>query len=185
MVILSTGLEENNYTRVPIGENMQLIKQLPKIAARILHSTRTIRSDMKFKFELIADAYGTAVVVSDFEKWCEANIDSQLKHPIYEYLKVIDSRLGVIPETQRPNSNDPKVAELRSITYELTGVLPAASAVAELVLKFEIDEIKAALIEYTDAIEGNEIKSMVRAFYSSGGGEAIILARRRRTINAG
>lgn len=163
---------------------MQLIKQLPKIAARILHSTRTVRADMKFKFDLISEAYGTATVADDFEKWCTENVGSQLKHPVYEYLKVIDSRLGTQPEEQRADPTDPKVAELRSVTYELTGVLPAASAVAELVLAFELEEIKAALVEYTDTIEGNEIKSTVRAFYSSGGGAAIILARRRRAQNA-
>ena len=162
---------------------MQLIKQLPKIAARILHSTRTIRSDMKFKFELLAEAYGAAAVVTDFEKWCNENLDRQFKHPIYEYLKAVDTRLGSLPEEQRADASDPKVAKLRSATYELTGVLPAAAAVAELVLNFSVDEIKAALVEYTDSMEDKEIKSAVRAFYSSGGGAAIILARRRRAEN--
>lgn len=163
---------------------MQLIKALPKIAARVLHNTRTVHPDMKFKFELLAEAYGAASVMADFEKWCHENTDGQFKYPVNEYLKVIDSRLGSAPEEKRMDLKDPQVSELVSFSYELTGILPAASAVAELVLNYPVAEIKAALSEYTESLTETEIKGSMKAFYSSGGGAAIILARRRRAVNA-
>ena len=159
---------------------MNLMKELPRIAARVLHNTRSVHSEMKFKFELLAAAYGSTSVSTDFEAWCIENHDENFTYPITEYLKVIDSRLGDAPEKKRPDIKDPQVAELVSFSYELTGILPAATAVASLVLDYPFDEIKAALIEYTESLTETEVKGAMRAFYTSGGGAAIILARRRR-----
>lgn len=159
---------------------MQLIKELPKIAARILHNTRTVHPEMKSKFELIGLAYGDAEVRDDFEKWCEENKGGQFKYPISEYLKVIDSRLGSAPAEERPDMKSPAVSELVSLSYELTGILPAVSAVAKLVVDYSVEEIREALVEYTENLTERDVKGSMKAFYSEGGGGAIILARRRR-----
>jgi len=164
---------------------MNLMKDLPKIAARVLHNTRSVHSEMKSKLQLIGIAYGDSAVARDFEKWCEEHTSDHFQYPISEYLKVIDSRLGGVPEEKRADLKDPAVAELVSYSYELTSVLPSISAVAELLVKYPADEIKAALHEFADSLTENEVKGSMRAFYSNGGtgAEAIILARRRRAQN--
>src|ERR1700676_814958 len=134
---------------------MNLMKVLPKIAARVLHSHRTLRSDMKFKMELIAEAYGAAHVARDFEEWCvsiSGVLDNIPKYPLYDYLKVIDTRLGSAPEELRPDTTAPEVAELVSLTYELTNILPTAKAVASLLLDYPTAEITEALREYTEGL---------------------------------
>ena len=161
---------------------MHLIKQLPKIAARVLHNTHTLRPDMKFKLELLSDAYGAAAVLDDFEVWCEAHKDNQFKYPIFEYLKVIDSRLGGAVEEKRADLKDPRVVEMVQFSYEQTGVLPKTTSIAELVLNYPLEEIKAALVEYTENLTEKEFGTASRAFYENGGigAVSIILARRRR-----
>jgi hypothetical protein len=160
---------------------MQLIKALPKISARILHNTRCAPPNLKFKFELIAEAYGKAAVLADYEAWCHEHVSDNFPWPITEYMKVIDSRLGSAPEETKTDMDNPQIAELTSLSYELTGVLPAKRAVAELLMTYPFDEIKEALSEYTDNLSERETKGSMRAFYSDGGAGAIILARRRRS----
>lgn len=159
---------------------MLLTKELPKIAARVLHNTRCVPQNMKFKFELISSAYGAAAVARDFEEWCKEHVEDKIPYPITAYIKVIDSRLGSAPEETKADLKDPHVADLVSMAYELTGVLPAKSAVADLLLTYTFDEVKDALTEYTDNLTEKETKGAMRAFWSDGGAGAVILARRRR-----
>jgi hypothetical protein len=159
---------------------MLLIKSLPRIAARVLHNTRGVPQSLKFKFELIATAYGAATVERDFEEWCREHVEDKFPYPITEYVKVIDSRLGGAPETKRADLNDPKVGELSSLTYEITGVLPPKSAVAQLLAEYPFDEVKAALDEFSEKLTESDVKRAMREFYSSGGAVAVVLARRRR-----
>jgi hypothetical protein len=162
---------------------MNLIKQLPRIAARVLHNTHTLRPDMKFKLELLSDAYGEAAVLDDFEAWCGEHQGDHFKYPIFEYLKVIDSRLGGAAEEKRADLKDPRVIEMVQFSYEQTGVLPKTTSVAELVLNYPLDEIKAALVEYTENLTEKEFSAASGSFYANGGigAVSIILARRRRT----
>jgi hypothetical protein len=163
-----------------MGQTMSLIKSLPKIAARELHNTHCGLRNLKFKLELIATAYGTAAVEMDFAMWCREHTTDHGKYPIFEYMKVIDSRLGGAPEEQRANLDDPRIVVLQSLSYELTGLLPSIRAVAGALVTYSAEEIEAALREYTDDLPGKDAKSDMRAFWSEGGAEAIILARRRR-----
>jgi hypothetical protein len=107
-----------------------------------------------------------------------------MKYPIFDYMKVIDSRLGSAPEETRANLEDPAIVDLQSLAYELTGLLPAKACVANALVKYPADEVKEALREYTDDLPGKDAKSDMRAFWSEGGAEAIILARRRRATHA-
>jgi hypothetical protein len=159
---------------------MLLVKSLPKIAARVLHNTRSVPQNLKFKFELIATAYGAAAVERDFEEWCLDHLDDKFPYPITQYLKVIDSRLGAAPEEKRADIKDPQIGELAVAAYELTGILPSRSAVAEVLLIFPADEIKAALTEYAENLTDKEVKGAMRQFWADGGAGAVILARRRR-----
>lgn len=163
---------------------MSLIKSLPRIAAQELHNTHCGLRNLKFKLELISEAYGTSAVENDFREWCRSlEPGVSRKYPIFDYMKVIDSRLGSAPEEQRVNLEDPAIVELQSLAYELTGMLPAKKAVASTLINYSADEIKAAMVEYTDDLPGKDAKSDMRAFWSDGGAEAIIFARRRRAQN--
>ena len=161
---------------------MNLMKELPKVAARILKNTRSAHPDMKSRFALLSEAYGSAAVVTDFEEWCEDNKTAQIPYPISAYMKVVDSRLGSAPKESSLNIKDPQVAELVSMTYELTSVLPSAISVAELLAVYPLDEVKAALTEFAEGLTERELKTSMRMFYANGGSGAIavITARRRQ-----
>jgi hypothetical protein len=129
---------------------------------------------------LIAQAYGAGRVEEDFEEWCKAHTENPPRYPITEYLKVIDQRLGTAPVEAKPDTKDPRIGELSSLCYELTGVLPSIKGIAEVLTEFESDEIKAALKEYADTLDEKDAKSGVRVFFSDGGAAAVILSRRKR-----
>ncbi len=159
-----------------------LMKELPKIAAQVMHNTRCVPANLKFKFELLAEAYGAAQLLDDFRLWCQEQVEkeAQFKHPILEYIKVVDTRLGSAPEEKRPDLKDPHIGELASMSYEMTDFLPAKTAVAETLLAFTFEEVRDALTEYADRLTEKEMKGAMRAFWSEGGAGAVILARRRR-----
>lgn len=164
---------------------MNLMKELPKIAARVLHNTRGSNPEwVKTRLELLSEAYGTAAVATDFEEWCGSFEPGEPlpRYPISEYMKVVDVRLGDVKEEQHLDLQDPLVKELMSLTYELTSVLPSAKSVAELLAAFSCDEVRAALVEFAEGLTERELKTSMKAFYANGGAgaSAIILARRRR-----
>jgi|SRR5665213_337395 len=157
---------------------MALNKSLAKIAARVLHNTHTAPDNCKFKFELLAEAYGSAAVEADFETWCVEHMVEPPQYPITSYLKVVDSRLGTEPT--KADTKDPRVADMLAFTYDLTGTLPYAKHVAQLLVDFEIEELKAALTEYNGLLDDKEMKSGMRSFFADGGAAAVIYARRKR-----
>jgi hypothetical protein len=163
---------------------MNLMKEMPKIAARVLKNTRGVYPEAKARLALIAEAYGTAAVLADFEDWCNGKVLSgdPVRYPISEYMKVVDFRLGSAPEEQKVSTEDPRVVELISMTYELTGTLPSGVSVAELLALYSIQEIKDALTEFTEGLTERELKTSMRNFYANGGAgaSAVILARRRQ-----
>ena len=164
---------------------MNLMKELPKIAARVLKNTRCVHPEMKSRMALLTEAYGAAAVARDFEAWCIEHQNEQTQYPISAYLKIIDSRLGAAPPPSELDIKNPQVGELVSMTYELTSVLPSAVSVAELLALYSMEEIKAALTEFADGLTERELKSSIRNFYANGGAgaSAVILARRRRAQN--
>ena len=122
-----------------------LIKDLQRIAARKLRNTRGVPENLKGKFELIDLAFGHAEVLEDFEKWCDENADRNPQYPVTEYIRRIDSRLGTAPTI---DAVDPRVEELRGLTYSLTEVVPHLSGVRNLLAIHTVEEIKEALLEY-------------------------------------
>lgn len=159
---------------------MSLQKSLPRIAARVLHNTHVGLSRMKEKFELIEEAYGRAAVEADFEKWCHEIQDRNPKYPLTEYVKVVDARLGPEFAEKRADTEDPRIAPIAAVAYELTGVLPSARSVAKLLLSSEPDEILAALKEYVTTLDDKDYKVGMRMFFTENGAAAVIYARRQR-----
>jgi len=159
---------------------MSLNKTLPRIAARVLHNTHVGLQRMKEKFELIAAAYGTAAVEEDFQKWCEEVKERNPRYPLTEYVKVVDSRLGREFEEKRADLKDPRISEISSVSYELTGVLPSVRSVGNLLLSFSPEEIISAMKEYASTLDDKEVKSGMRNFFTEGGAAAVIYARQRR-----
>jgi hypothetical protein len=161
---------------------MRLIKALPKVAARVLKNTRGVHPDLKARLELIEEAYGAAAVLRDFEDWCNGQVlgGTIPRYPISEYMNMVDSRLGRAAAEVQLDTKDPKVAELVSISYEMTNILPSATAVAKLLAVYPADEVKAALVEFVESLEEKNVRGGMHLFYKDGGADAIILARRRR-----
>jgi hypothetical protein len=162
----------------------ELMKDLPKVASKVLHNTRAVPKNLAFNFELLVIAYGAGKIRNDFEVWCNEHHDDDFPYPVREYLKVIDSRLGGAPVEPQPNFKDSHVAELASLSYEQTGLIPAKKSVASVLLSYPFDEIKGALLEYAETLTEKEMKSRMRAFWSEGGAGAVIMARRHRSGNS-
>jgi hypothetical protein len=164
---------------------MNLMKELPRIAARVLKNTRGVYPELKSRLGLLAEAYGAAAVTRDFEEWCIAQVETP-RYPISEYLKVVDARLGnagEIPATL--DLKNPVVGELVSLTYELTGVLPSAVSVAELLNLYSVDDVRGALMEFAEGLTERELKTSIRMFFANGGsGAAAVISARRRRANA-
>lgn len=154
-----------------------LFKNLPKIAARILHDTKGLPPQYKQRLELVQEAYGSSTVEIDFEKWCEESKDHGYRYPVSEYLKVIDSRLGDAP---KEDENDPRVETISALTYKLTRRPAPSKNVRELLMQFSLEDIASALQEYVDGIEDREYAFAARMFFVDGGCGAIITSRRQR-----
>ena len=159
---------------------MSLQKSLPRIAARVLHNTHVGLARMKEKFELIEEAYGRAAVERDFELWCTEVQDKNPRYPLTEYIKVVDSRLGREFEEKRADLKDPRIAEIMSVAYELTGFLPSVRSVGNLLLAYGPEEIFPAMREYASTLDDKDVKAGMKAFFTDGGGVAVIYARQRR-----
>lgn len=162
---------------------MALTKELPKIAAEVLHNTHCTPKGLKFKFELIAKAYGEPAVMEDFEKWCRevsSMFDNLPRYPITDYLKVIDQRLGNLAPKEELDTKDPQVREIREFTWALTGFMPIAKHVAELLKEFKSEEITGALQEYNATLDDKEVKAGMKSFFGDGGAAVVILSRRRK-----
>lgn len=159
---------------------MSLQKSLPRIAAKVLHNTHVGLTRMKEKFELIEAAYGRAAVERDFELWCSEVKERNPRYPLTEYVKVVDARLGPGFEEQKADLKDPRIAEISSISYEMTGFLPAVRSVANLLTSFGSEDIIPALKEYASTLDDRDRKSSMRTFFTEGGAIAVILARHRR-----
>lgn len=154
-----------------------LIKSLPKIAARVLKNTWGIPPQFKSKLELVQEAYGSAIVETDFENWCEEVKENNPRYPITEYLRVIDSRLGSAPKAE---TVDPMIAEISALTYKLTRRPAPPKNVRELLEQFSAVEITQALSEYVEGIEEREFPYAARTFFVDGGCAAVISARKSR-----
>lgn len=164
---------------------MRLIKEMPKIAARVLKNTHGVHPDLKVRLELLEEAYTSEAVSRDFADWCNKQVFEHNipRYPISEYMKVVDARLGHAAAEDQLDVKDPKVAEIVSLSYELTTILPSATAVAKLLTFYSVEEVKAALAEFVESLEEKNVRGGMHLFYKDGGAEAIILARRRRNPN--
>jgi hypothetical protein len=154
---------------------------LAKVSSEILHNTRLAPKNLGFKFELLAATYGHEAVTQDYENWCREHLADRPKYPITDYVRVIDSRLGSVPEEESIPLTDPRIAELAAFAFETTGKLAPKIAIARLLMKYPVEEIQAAMVELMESLTAdNEIKGALRAFYNDGGADAIIATRRKR-----
>jgi hypothetical protein len=181
--IAASGLKTSGHEKRS-NQSGALKDTLPKIAARVLQNACRAPKNLKFKLELIAEAYGAVAVAEDFEAWCIEHRSDQLKYPIIDYVKAVDARLGPTPSEKQANPADPDVEPIRSMAYETMGTLPPVKAVAKLLLTYSPGEITGALTEYAENLTEPDSRGATQAFFSSGGAGAIILARRRRVARA-
>lgn len=91
---------------------MSIYKQMPRIAARILQNTHCFPEALREKFGQVVQTCGESGLLADFEAWCdEVKAKNQyIKHPLFAYAKVVDSRLGQTPSatTAQPFARDLK-----------------------------------------------------------------------------
>ena len=158
-----------------------LVKDLQRVAAKKLRSTQGIPKNMKGKVELICLAFGHADVVEDFEKWCDEKIELGVRphYPVTEYLRGVDARLG---GAERVAPDDPRIVEIRNLAYELTGVLPPARVIRDLLLLHDAEEMKKALKEYVINVEGRDMEKAMQLFFNDGGVGSVIALRKKQGL---
>lgn len=157
----------------------QLVKALQRVAAKKLKNTRSVPRNMADKVELVELAYGRANLVSDFEVWCDDPKNQENPYPVTTYLREVDSRLG---RTARIEPEDPRIAEIQALTYELVNVLPKAKYVRELLLLHSGDDIKGALREYVLVAPKRELEAGMPNFFENNGAGAVVAARKKRGL---
>lgn len=153
----------------------RLLKALERVAAKELKNTRGISPRWGDKAELVEVAHGFATVVDDFAKWAESVRDVNPEHPISEYLKIVDERLG---NTRPEVIENPFVNSIIARVYKLTGRPATKASINTLLADFSGEEILDAFTEYASRLEDTELQYSVKNFFHDGGASGIILARR-------
>jgi hypothetical protein len=185
----AAGCGQENLDKSPVPQTedadqkagLKLRKALAKISSELLHNTRLAPKNLGFKFELLASTYGHEAVTQDYANWCREHLTDKPKYPITDYVRVIDSRLGSVPEEEKISLTDPRIAELAAYAFATTGKLASKLPLARLLMKYPVDEIQDAMVELMESLTSdNEINGALRSFYQDGGADAIIATRRNR-----
>jgi hypothetical protein len=158
----------------------RLMNSLTTITARELRRTRSVPNNLTSKFQTIIEAFGAAAVEEDFTNWCRENLKNGSEYPILDYIKVIDSRLGNVWIEPQADLKDPRIAGVSAAIYDETGFPPTKKSVANLLMSFSEEEIKAAVIEYNSKPGEKVSQSNMKSFLTEGGVVAVILAQRKR-----
>jgi hypothetical protein len=181
----------------------KLLKALAEIAATDLHRSRGVPAQNKPRFDLIERAHGFDAVVADFREWCKTEPAVKgFVFPVFEYMKIVDSRLGssTVPDPSAPDAktvipgNNPQVLKIMNRIYNLTGWPPTNSdKVAELIAAYGFDDVDHAAHFHLSGATGlaqhsAENVRKARQFLSEGGALVFITeyrkAHRKNTIAA-
>lgn len=169
---------------------MSLLKDLPKIAAKVLKNTYGCQPWMKERCGLLEEAHGTEAVKADFEVWCQEQIKASLnpRYPISDYMKVVDVRFGTVfvdPEDiAQVDVNDPQVRRVASASYEQTGYVPPDGSVAKLLRAHLADEILAAMQEYAATLDEKHMQAGMNKFFTEGAATTVIYTQKQRKTDA-
>lgn len=169
---------------------MSLMKDLPRIAAKVLKNTYGSSPWMKEKCALLEDAHGEAAVKTDFEAWCQEQLAASLnpRYPVSDYFKVVDVRFGTVfadpDDIAQVDVHDPQVRQVASASYEQTGYVPPDSSVAKLLRAHTADEILAAMREYAATLDEKHTQSGMNKFFTEGAATTIIYTQQQRKANA-
>lgn len=165
---------------------MSLLKELPRIAARVLKNTYGSQPWMKERFKLLEDAHGEDAVKTDFEAWCHEQVKVNLnpRYPMSEYLKAVDLRFGTVfadpDDVNLVEANDPKVRLIASASYEQTGYVPPDAAVAKLLRAHKPDEILSAMQEYAATLDDKHMQAGMNKFFTEGAATTVIYTQQQR-----
>jgi uncharacterized protein YdaU (DUF1376 family) len=164
---------------------MAFIQNLENTAAEILKFRKGMSPSEKKEYKLLGRAYDTARVEDDFRAWAEENRGGDgIKYPFSLYLKKCDDRLKA--ELEPEIADDPRIRQLSSKIYELTGRLPvgvALTVIQKQLTKYEISDIIAGFSEYISGLDAFETKWSVKNFFTDGAGDVVIdgVIKRRNT----
>lgn len=169
---------------------MSLIKDLPRIAAKVLKNTYGCQPWMKERCGLMEAAHGEAAVKEDFELWCQEQLKASLnpRYPISDYFKVADVRFGTVfadpDDVTQVDVSDPKVRFVASASYEQTGFVPPDAAVAKLLRAHTADEILAAMQEYASTLDEKHMQTGMNKFFTEGAAVTVIYTQKQRKTDA-
>ena len=138
-------------------------------------------------------------VVNLFSFWVERHSRKKLKFEFKAFCRdaddwmpsliaweneTMDQMRSIVPaaESEPGEEDDPRLAELASFNYNLTGTTPSPVQLAKLLAEYDLPEIKAALTEYVGGLEDKEIKAGMKSFFAEGGAFTVIHAHRKREV---
>ena len=170
---------------------MSLIKELPKIAAKILKNTYGAQPWMKERCGLMEAAHTEAAVKADFEIWCQEQVKASLnpRYPLSEYFKVADVRFGTVfadpDDVAEVEVTDPKVRQIAAASYEQTGYVPSDGSVAKLLRAGHTpEEILVAMREYSATLDEKHMDSGMNKFFTEGAATTVIFTQNQRKGNS-
>lgn len=158
------------------GEEMAFNQNIANIAAEILKFTKGLTTHEKGELKLLARAYGTDRVETDFEAWARENRGGNIQYPISLYLKKASARLESEPEPEI--ADDPRIRQVTAKVYEMTGRLPINADLTNItkwLTKYSVEDIITGFSEYLHGLDGFEQKWAVKNYFS-GGGEVVLEA---------
>lgn len=147
-----------------------LAKKLEMSAAKAFRTTRSIpfRFDYQFQqMELMSQVYGDAAIIEDFEAW--ASTVKNVKYPLSEYLKVVDSRLG----NAEDRKDNPDVTKIMAVVYQYIKDFPRKVSVEKLLEKYGFENLQEAWLEYADGLSEDELKYAIKKFFEDGGVDVV------------
>ncbi len=158
----------------------QLRKGLATISAAKLKSTRAVPKRWREKFELMVTAYPVQTILQDFSAWCDEPHEPFTRLPVIEYYCVMDSRLSPPSTAVKPVAEDPRVKQILSACYEITGVMPSPKSVTALLVDARPEEIISAMMEYNLTLTDKGRRAGIQRFFEGDGAEVVIYTRRNR-----
>lgn len=159
---------------------MRITDMLFKAAGKELgwFGAKRLQPQDVYKVESMAAAYGKSVVLSDFESWAEEVRGQDISYPVSAYIKLADARLKQVNESGE-RQDDPRIMEIVTSVVSVCQRIPLQSDIKKLLEKYDAPEIKSAFEWYVSNLDNYEMKFSVKNFFRDGGGEGVILARRK------
>lgn len=146
---------------------MSAVKKIKQASLTILGIEAEPWEDVWKRIKELSKAFGDAEVLTAFEEWATLRQGGIIARPVAEFLKTATGQLrGTLSLKQNPEIKE-FIYELCHLTGDtITFDRDQQAQIAKLMKEFKKDEIKSALREYYDQVQGDDflLKRAAQAF---------------------